>query len=62
MNEWTCDECKHKDVSVDSYPCEACYGGSLYEPAEGSEDECLIATNVSGQPVTEGAYRGNAIL
>ena len=38
MNEWTCDECKHKDVSVDSYPCEACYGGSLYESEEGSEN------------------------
>lgn len=39
MNEWTCDECRFKETSVDKFPCDACYGGSLYEPAEGSENE-----------------------
>jgi len=38
MNERTCYECKHKDMSVYSYPCEACYGGSLYEPEEGTAE------------------------
>ena len=39
MNEWTCDECKYKDVSVDSYPCCSCVDGSEYEQEEGSGDE-----------------------
>ena len=38
MNEWTCDECKHKNVSVDSYPCYACVDGDEFEPEEGSEN------------------------
>ena len=38
MNEWTCDECKHKDVSIFQWPCDACYGGSWFEPEEGSEN------------------------
>lgn len=38
MNEHFCDDCRYKDTSVDSFPCEACYGGSLYEPEEGSEE------------------------
>jgi len=38
MNEWTCDECKYKDASIFEFPCDACYGGSLYEPEERSEN------------------------
>ena len=43
MNEWTCDECRFKETSVDKFPCDACYDGSLYEskeyePKEGSEN------------------------
>ena len=38
MNEWTCDECKHKDVSITTFPCCDCLDGDEYEPAEGSED------------------------
>ena len=39
MNEWTCDECKHRDSLAYSMPCYACVDGDEFEPEEGGEDE-----------------------
>jgi len=38
MNEWTCDECKHKDVPITTFPYCDCLDGDEFEPEEGSEN------------------------
>ena len=39
MNEYKCMNCMYGDLSVDDFPCDACYRGSMYEPKEGSEND-----------------------
>jgi hypothetical protein len=34
-----CMSCKYGNLSVNDFPCDACYSGSMYEYVEGSENE-----------------------
>lgn len=38
-NEYKCKNCRYESLSIFEFPCDACYFGSWYEEAEGSEDE-----------------------
>ena len=39
MDEWTCDECKHRDSTAYSITCYTCVDGDEFEPIEGNENE-----------------------
>lgn len=36
MNEYKCMNCMYGDLSVDDFPCDACYRGSMYELERGA--------------------------